>query len=69
VITADHGEAFGEMGVWGHPYGFPFAPVKTVPWAETTATDERTYESRYDPLERSPTEHESAEFLKHMGYL
>lgn len=69
VITADHGEAFGEKGVWGHPYGFPFAPVKTVPWAETTATDERTYESRYDPLKRSPTEHESAEFLKRMGYL
>jgi hypothetical protein len=69
IITADHGEAFGEKGIWGHPFGFPFAPVKTVPWAETTASDEDTYESRYDPLERSPTEHESTELLKHMGYL
>jgi len=39
VITADHGAAFGEWGVYGHPDGAAIAPVKDVPWAETTATD------------------------------
>ncbi|NHN46223.1 hypothetical protein G9464_01235 [Halostella sp. JP-L12] len=69
IISADHGEALGELGVWGHPFGYPFSPVKTVPWASTTATDEGTYDPCYDSLERMPTESEREEFLKAMGYL
>lgn len=34
VVTADHGEAFGEQGVWGHP-GHSVIPVlRNVPWLE-----------------------------------
>lgn len=69
VISADHGEAFGENGAWAHSFGWPFSPVKTVPWAKTTATDEGTYESTYDPLERTPTEQEQIDLLEEMGYL
>lgn len=69
VVSADHGEAFGENGLWGHPYGCPFPVVKSVPWATTTATDERTYESKWAPLERIPSEQERVEFLQNMGYL
>ena len=43
VITADHGEAFGEHGAYDHPDGFPFSEVKRVPWVETTAKDRETY--------------------------
>lgn len=68
VITADHGESFGENNVWGHPYGCPFSTVKSVPWVSTTATDERTYDSRFEPLNRTPTEQELMDFLKNMGY-
>jgi hypothetical protein len=39
VITADHGEAFGEWGFYEHPVGCPLPAVKRVPWVETTATD------------------------------
>lgn len=39
AITADHGEALGELGVYGHPIGFLHPSVKRVPWVETTATD------------------------------
>lgn len=39
VITADHGEAFGEWGAYGHPDGLALPQIKRVPWAETTATD------------------------------
>jgi len=69
IISADHGEGFGEHGVWGHPWGYPLSPVKEVPWATTTATDEKTYEPQYQPLDRVPNEAERRRILKDMGYL
>lgn len=69
VITADHGELLGEHGLWGHPFGYPFGPVKTVPWVRTSATDERTYESVYEPLRHRPNEEEQRELLRSMGYI
>ena len=69
VISADHGEGFGEQGIWGHPFGWPLAPIKTVPWATTTANDNGTYEPAYDRLERMPDEAETREHLEQMGYL
>jgi hypothetical protein len=69
VMTSDHGESFGEHGLWAHPFGFPLAPVKTVPWARSSATDEAVYEPRYEPPERRPTEREREEMLEHLGYL
>jgi hypothetical protein len=44
AITADHGNAVGEWGIYDHPIGFPHPAVKNVPWVETTAKDEHTYE-------------------------
>lgn len=44
VITADHGNAFGERGIYGHASGVALLPLREVPWAITTATDHRTYE-------------------------
>lgn len=44
AITADHGEAFGDWGIHGHPTGFPFPPVKKVPWFTTTAKDSGEYD-------------------------
>lgn len=43
VVTADHGEAFGEFSFYEHPVGCPHPVVKRVPWVETTATDTETY--------------------------
>lgn len=43
VITADHGEMFGEYGIYSHPAGVPMWQLRNVPWVETTATDEGTY--------------------------
>lgn len=68
VITADHGESFGENNIWGHPYGCPFSTIKTVPWVTTTANDEQTYEPKFDPLKRTPSEEELTDFLRDMGY-
>ncbi|WP_411968828.1 hypothetical protein [Haloferax sp. YSSS75] len=43
VVTADHGEAFGEWGIYGHPNGIDLPCLTEVPWVETTATDEGTH--------------------------
>ncbi len=42
AITADHGELFGEWGLYSHIYGVPHPKLRNVPWVETTATDRET---------------------------
>jgi hypothetical protein len=44
VVTADHGNAFGERHVYGHPGGVDLPVLREVPWFETTATDTRSHE-------------------------
>jgi hypothetical protein len=44
IITADHGEAFGEWGAHNHLTGFPHPAVKKVPWVETNAVDSGWHE-------------------------
>lgn len=48
VISADHGNAAGEFGIYGHPR-VPLSPVRTVPWYTTTATDEHRYSPEVTP--------------------
>jgi len=38
VVTADHGEAFGEEGVWEHHIETHIPPLIEVPWLEVEAT-------------------------------
>jgi hypothetical protein len=42
VITSDHGNAFGEYGVYGHPMHMPLDSLRTVPHVRTTAVDRET---------------------------
>jgi hypothetical protein len=42
VVTADHGNAFGEYGLYGHVSGVSIPPVREVPQYVTAATDEGT---------------------------
>lgn len=49
IITADHGEAFGEYGVLGHHIGSLHPKVRRVPWAETTGVDLDTHSSSTEP--------------------
>lgn len=44
IISADHGNSIGEMGIYGHPRGLPLKSLRRVPWVETTATDTGEYE-------------------------
>jgi hypothetical protein len=47
AITADHANALGERGLYGHPAYGAIDAVRRVPWYETTATDT----GQYDPPE------------------
>jgi arylsulfatase A-like enzyme len=39
VVSADHGELFGEWGVYAHPAAFPHPAVRKVPWVITGANN------------------------------
>jgi hypothetical protein len=68
VITADHGDAFGEYGVYSHPMGVPHPHVRKVPWARTSATDSGEYSPQ---LDRDPDVLDRAvgDQLEKLGYL
>ncbi|MBO4246198.1 hypothetical protein IL252_00015 [Halomicrobium sp. IBSBa] len=66
VITADHGQLIGELGLTGHPPGLPHPAVKRVPWVETTATDEGSYQPQ---SEKTDELEEVDERLRNLGYI
>jgi len=68
VITADHGEAFGEYLEYGHHNGSLHPKVRTVPWVETSATDERTYTSEFDEPSRGLDTADRDSQLEALGY-
>jgi len=65
VVTADHGEAFGEFGIYEHPFGMPFDVLRTVPWYVTSATDEQTFEPTLEPSQKHG---DTKEKLRALGY-
>jgi len=66
VITADHGDALGEWGIYDHPAGCLHPAVTDVPWAETTAIDT----GEYEPTDRSTATDASVEDrLRQLGYV
>ena len=54
AITADHGNLFGEWGLYGHPMHTPVPALLAVPWAETTGVDSGRFEPGLTPPERLP---------------
>ncbi|MBX0294309.1 hypothetical protein [Haloarcula nitratireducens] len=68
VLSADHGNAYGEWGMYMHRYAVPIPEVRRVPWAETTATDERTFEPTLSPP-KEQRDSDTTEHLRQLGYL
>lgn len=66
IISSDHGELFGEWGLYSHHVGIPHPDLRQVPWVETSATDERTTVPKVD-LSASVDER-TTEFLEALGY-
>ncbi|QLD87130.1 hypothetical protein HWV23_15830 [Natronomonas halophila] len=72
VLTADHGECFGELGVHRHPIGVPHPTLRRVPWVELSATDTGEYEPEYshetDSEDTGPDD-DVQQHLEHLGYV
>lgn len=66
VVTSDHGNLYGELAQWGHPFGMPHPAVRRVPWLETTAIDRET--STPDPPEPATENVDVDERLAALGY-
>ena len=54
AITADHGNLFGEWGLYGHPMNTPVPELLAVPWAETTADGRDRRDPKLEPPEPLP---------------
>jgi hypothetical protein len=68
VITADHGNALGEFGIWGHPDYVPLRAVKRVPWVLTEAVDTGSHEpEEWQPV--SANESDLQQRLRDLGYV
>jgi hypothetical protein len=69
IISSDHGQAFGESGIWSHPCREYIDVLKNVPWCPTTAEDSGTHETQFTGDSRDTTEDISLnEKLEALGY-
>ena len=69
VVTADHGDAFGEYGVYSHPMGVPHPHVRRVPWARTTAEDIGEYTPRPDNHDPETLDRAVSDQLQKLGHM
>lgn len=65
IISADHGNAIGEWGLYGHG-DIPISAIRKVPWCETTAEDTGEYEPELEPQDDELAVEEK---LEDLGYL
>jgi len=66
AISADHGEAFGEWGIYHHLAGLPHPHLKRVPWVTTSASNTGDYQPTLSP---DSTEKAVEEHLRDLGYI
>jgi hypothetical protein len=67
VVTSDHGNSFGEFGIYGHPGGIYLNSLVTVPWLEIeSSTRKRIIEGDQRSVADSSTE--ISERLADLGY-
>lgn len=69
VVTADHGNAFGEYSIYGHPEGILLSCVKKIPWVVAEAADKGTYESTIDHSHNASGNTKVKDHLKDLGYM
>jgi hypothetical protein len=74
AITADHGNLFGEWGLYGHPMHTPVPVLLSVPWAVTSGGGRDTYTPTLEPPEPLPVsrvygDDTDTDRLEALGYL
>lgn len=69
AITADHGNALGEWGMWGHRAYVPSLALRKVPWDVRHCTDSKGYTTTWDPNEANHETTDDVESrLRALGY-
>lgn len=69
AISADHGEGFGEYGIYGHQIGSLHPKVRTVPWVVTSGKGTRSYTPEFEPPDHTgETAKSTEEMLQALGY-
>jgi hypothetical protein len=69
IVTADHGNGFGEHDIYGHPRLRTRRTLREVPWITATATDTEEYEpDAFAEEEEAVTTDAVEERLRDLGY-
>jgi hypothetical protein len=68
ILSADHGNAFGKLGIFGHPPNIPIDVLREVPWVVTTAKDSDKYSPTLEKNKRAVESKEVQSRLKDLGY-
>lgn len=68
VITADHGEMMGEMGLYAHPTGHLHPKLRKVPWVRTDTHDIETKHPDVELEGVNKNTKASMEQLEALGY-
>jgi len=68
VITSDHGELFGEWGIYNHKAGIPHPLLRKVPWVKTRATDSESYFPDISVEEIDKNSEATMDQLEALGY-
>lgn len=69
VITADHANAFGELGFWGHPPDMLLPSIRRVPWVVTSGVDGGEYEPTVDRSGQIHDDQAVTDRLQDLGYV
>lgn len=69
VISADHGDAFGEFGIYSHPM-IPIPALRKVPWVITEGKGQNSYSPKLEKEKKTNEgiEAEVEEQLQRLGY-
>lgn len=70
IITSDHGNAMGELGIYGHPN--PPVPIETlvkVPWIETKAQNREERNPKQVSSNQNGVEDDVDKRLRDLGYI
>lgn len=66
VISADHGEALGEYGIYNHHSGSLHPKIRFVPWIVTSASDAGSYSPRIESADQRDVSTDDT--LRALGY-
>lgn len=69
IITADHGNAFGEYSIYGHPEGMLLPCIRKIPWITQTAVDQETHIPSDVSINGQDSETDIEDHLKDLGYM